>query len=303
MKLTVVIPFRDERKNLKRLVPALKRESEYLQEVIFIDHLSSDGGAKELAGFRVLQESGEGISAPLSRGIQSAKSEFVATLDADCLPEPGWAKAMIEALETSDFAVGETLSLMGDNPTTWEITAHELFRRHSWKAAHGALGPLPWGPTCNLGFRRKWFSRLGGLDPRASGAFDVDFCWRAVLSGANLVWAPHARVLHQRRKTAEGISRQFLRYGASQPWIAQRYNKIYSNPPRELAWDAAARILSNSKNAALPAFAFGCGMLGTHTLPKPLAPSRFRRPGSWLDTRGRPTSIVPGKGLVRGSQR
>ncbi|NUM88476.1 MAG: glycosyltransferase, partial [Bdellovibrionales bacterium] len=257
----------------------------------------------------VLRENRPGIAYPLMRGVRAARFPLIATLDADCIPVRGWAEAMVSALKSADLAVGETLSVPGQ--TVWEKASYEIFHQHSRRAALASSAPLPWGPACNLGFHRKWVKMSGGFDPAAAGAFDVDFCWRAVLSGARLVWAPRARVLHRRRSTAEALERQFYRYGAALPWLTRRYQKILEldeETPLDLAVNAGRRVLglshrSHRSEVAVAALAYACGAWVAKRGATPLDPEKYPRPGWWIDSAGRRASIVAGRGIVRYSRR
>jgi glycosyltransferase involved in cell wall biosynthesis len=82
--LALVIPVRDERPGLERLLPGLARLAQDLEVVVIDDH-SCDGSGElaTSAGLRVVCGPGRGYGAAVKLGVSVTTSPFIATIDAD----------------------------------------------------------------------------------------------------------------------------------------------------------------------------------------------------------------------------
>lgn len=90
IKLSVLVPFRNEASNLERMVKRLKLAASKVSfelEFIFIDDESDDEGAALLSDanleLRLLSNKGQGKKAALETGILAAKHPWILSLDAD----------------------------------------------------------------------------------------------------------------------------------------------------------------------------------------------------------------------------
>ncbi len=87
--LTVLIPFRNESENLKKLLDSIRGLKSFPKEIIFIDDHSEDDSRELLQNLPfpnvVLQLSAneKGKKSAIAKGIQNCSTEFVITWDAD----------------------------------------------------------------------------------------------------------------------------------------------------------------------------------------------------------------------------
>lgn len=104
LKVSVVIPFRNESGNLEQLVKDLRQQSYDHFEVIFVNDHSTDQGGKQLFSLlessslkaRILHlEEKQGKKMALSHGIEMASGEIIVTTDADCRFGRYWLKTLL----------------------------------------------------------------------------------------------------------------------------------------------------------------------------------------------------------------
>jgi GT2 family glycosyltransferase len=113
--VSVVIVNWNGRALLDDCLPAVLDQSvEGGHEVIVVDNGSTDGSAehvrKRFPAVRVLaSEQNLGFSAGCNLGIRAARGKYVALLDNDARPHPGWLSALVSAAE-SDPGVGAVAS-------------------------------------------------------------------------------------------------------------------------------------------------------------------------------------------------
>ena len=314
---SILVPVLNEEQNLsnlwKRLLPVLRKNA--TAELILIDNESKDHSWALLKKFRaacpkqvrIAQESKRGWAPPLNRGLSLAKGEHLLFVDADTEPSSAWFPAMIAALENHDLVVGQTLS--GKTTSKFGTIVQKIFHRHSERTSQAIGYTLPWGPTCNLGVKKTWFRKVGAFSSQAQGAFDIDWCWRALLAGAKIHYASKAKIVHHHRQDRVAILRQFERYGRSEAWLHHQYSFLEDAAalpvsPLETAMSARSRLLASfrkpSEEALEIASAFACGVYGGFSgkLEKCSLPRRLpKKPVSWA-LGDKEILFVPGKGVT-----
>ncbi len=97
--VSVVIPVKDDGRELARCLRALAQQSRPADEIIVVDNGSSDASAlvARRAGASVIRCEERGIPAASALGYDSASGEIILRLDADCVPGDDWVKAMVGA--------------------------------------------------------------------------------------------------------------------------------------------------------------------------------------------------------------
>ncbi|MCC7359659.1 MAG: glycosyltransferase family 2 protein [Anaerolineales bacterium] len=191
---------------------ALRAQTYAPIEVIVVDNGSTDGSGQWLAvqtpAPRVIVNAGNrGFAAANNQGLAAARGEYVALLNNDAYPEPGWLAALVAAAE-ADPGVGLLggLLLFADRPHIVQSAGICVDRCGiTWDAAGGELAaqqgdqPRPsFGPSAGAAlYRRELLAALGGFD-EAFFAYleDVDLAWRARRAGWRAVLVPSARVKH-----------------------------------------------------------------------------------------------------------
>ena len=103
LKITVIIPARNEEENIGQLLTALQKQSypSSLVDVIVVDDHSTDNTAaivQQYAGVKLIQLKDGGINSykkkAIETGIAAATGEMIVTTDADCLPSTNWLKSI-----------------------------------------------------------------------------------------------------------------------------------------------------------------------------------------------------------------
>lgn len=221
--VSVVIPTRDRPRQLRDCLAAL-RELDYPRarlQVIVVD----DGGTGELASqvsdaVLVRQQPSSGPGAARNRGAEAADGELLAFTDDDCLPEPGWLRALAGAAEGGSAAGGRTVNALPSNPYS-EASQYiqELVYAHYNRDPEAAR----FLASNNLAVARDAFRELGGFHaerfPFASE--DRDFCDRWLASGRALRYEPAAMVRHAHELDLRRFVRQHIAYGRG----AARYHR------------------------------------------------------------------------------
>jgi cellulose synthase/poly-beta-1,6-N-acetylglucosamine synthase-like glycosyltransferase len=173
--ISIVIPFRNEKKRLPNLLDWLKmQEFDGPVEVILADDHSEDGSAQlcldfisaaHLANWRVLEAEGAGKKAALGTGIRSARYPWILCSDADCSGTPVWIHSMAaaggdginivcgpvrfreESAWMQEFQQIESAGLIAIGACSLDVRmptmcngANLMFRKSAWEAVNGYTG-------------------------------------------------------------------------------------------------------------------------------------------------------------------
>ena len=114
VKISVVIPVKDDASQLEDCLRALARQTRPADEVVVVNNGSDDRSAEvaRRAGARCVREEQPGIPAAASTGYDAATGDVIARLDADSEPPPEWLAHIEEVFahpSAPDAATGSGL--------------------------------------------------------------------------------------------------------------------------------------------------------------------------------------------------
>ena len=115
MKISIIIPFLNEEKYIKKCTDALLHQttSRNQYEVIFINNGSTDNTHKILQqyhGITILHEPRINSYAARNLGIQKASNNIIAFVDADTQVAPNWVEKILNVFQTTsaDLVLGKS---------------------------------------------------------------------------------------------------------------------------------------------------------------------------------------------------
>ena len=212
--LAVVVPTNRPAAAVARCLEGLLAQEGPRLEVAIVDDGSPEPdelGRLARPGVAVLRAGG-GVSAARNAGVAATSAPVVAFTDDDCVPEPGWADALLQAIGGWDdaVAVGHVVNGVPDNPyAAAGQLVHDLVHAYY----DGADGRPAVAAANNLAIPRTLLERAGGFETAIRFGEDRELCARLVAVGATFVRAPAAVVRHEKRLDAAGYVRQYFGYG------------------------------------------------------------------------------------------
>jgi GT2 family glycosyltransferase len=204
-------------KFLPRSIESLLAQTLTPAEILVIDDGSKDDSAKIASSYPhvtvVRHEINRGLAAARNTAFRAARSEFVASLDADCKAEPDWLEKLAPHLRRSTVAGAGGFLLEG-----MQISIADRWRRAHMAQEWGNL--LLQNPKflfgCNNIFRREAVLGVGGYDERMrTNGEDCDLCRRLYANNWELIYDPMARATHLRRDTIKSILDAYWRWWRS----------------------------------------------------------------------------------------
>lgn len=208
--LSIVIPSWNGRGLLEDCLESLQWQTVDPIEVIVVDDGSTDDTvaflAKQFPDIRVIaREQNEGFAIAMNTGLRAAKGEWVFALNNDVTLAPECLEQMLTVARESQASIVTPLILWRDEPATIFAAGDRV---------------LPNGRAVSIGYReprkgfefpdevfgatfaavlvhRSVFETVGCLDEQFVAYFeDVDFCFRARLSGVKVALAKDAMAFH-----------------------------------------------------------------------------------------------------------
>jgi mycofactocin glycosyltransferase len=238
LRVTVVIPVKDEAAGLERLLAALPD----VPVVVVDDGSATPVVAANAAVIRREQAGGPGRAR--MAGLASVETDLVAFIDADVEPGPNFLPDLIRHF--GDPAVVAVAPRVRSRFGSSVIERYETdFSPLDLGAKPANVGPRrssSYVPTAAFIIRRAALDNVGGFDPGFRFGEDVDLVWRLVAAGGTVRYDPTVEVTHDPRRTWVAWLRQRMAYGSAAPKLAQRHGAAVA-PARCSPWSAFAWLL------------------------------------------------------------
>lgn len=196
MIASAIIPARDEEAFLGACLDALaaQRVPGVELECIVVDNGSTDGTVSlaRQRGAKVVDAGGVPLGELRNLGVQRARGEVLAFVDADITVQPGWLAAALAHLQEPGVVAAGCYPRVPDGSTWVQRHWSQLVRR----AGEGPRD-VGWLPSANLLVRREPFERSGGFDARLASCEDADLTFRLGQQG-RIVYDHAIDALHHR---------------------------------------------------------------------------------------------------------
>ena len=234
--LSVVLPYRNARPWLAQTLVSLAAERDLSFELVAINDGSSDGSEQLLnqltrdwppQSMQSLHGSGLGVSAARNLGINAARAEVVAFLDADDRCLPGRLRQPWELLQRQpelSHVHGGWQRIDGRGQFICAVEPWQEGAAFNWNAAlqHKAVLPSAWT------IRRTALLELGGFDESLSHAEDVDLLVRLAAAGHQGSWLKQP--LCRYRVHSQSASAQLPLLCEQLPAVVERHLQQLEDP-------------------------------------------------------------------------
>lgn len=195
-EVTFYIPCFNAAKTICFCLEAIFKQTYPLKEVVVIDDGSTDETVERVSRYpvRLIRHmSNRGLAAARNTAIRNINTEFVASLDADCLPETDWLEQLMKKFDSSEIA-----GVGGKLLETYSSTVFDLWRsahmKQCWDEEENSP-PFLFGS--NTVFRKEALLKVGLYNEDFKNNYeDVDICARLKKEGYTLAYEPKAIVHH-----------------------------------------------------------------------------------------------------------
>lgn len=232
----VIIAARNEARYLGACLESLAAQDYPSQavQVFVVDDGSTDATCEIAESFpadrlhvRLLRQAGRGAAAARNNGISAGDGELLALLDAHCLIEPGWMRALVAHF--ANAVVGGCQGRMDSRATSPRVQRYltrsgaQSNERILDDTVSGKRNLYPWILSGNSMYRRTAVEEAGGFDESLRACEDVDLAWRVILRGYHLAYEPDALAVHYDTNSWSRFVRKGLTYGAGAAELTTAY--------------------------------------------------------------------------------
>jgi GT2 family glycosyltransferase len=219
--VSVVIVTWNGRQYLEACLNAVAAQQGIAAETILVDNASNDGTVAFVRDIfpwvRVVALlENRGFAGGNNAGVREARGRFIALLNNDAVPEPGWLQALLTGIdEQAGFTLVTSRIVYMHDPGVIDSAGDSLFASGgAFKRYHGARVDMARESTEVFGvcgaaclMPRRVFDELGGFDEDFFASHeDVDLSYRARLLGYRCGYVADAVVRHHGSATIGRIS-------------------------------------------------------------------------------------------------
>lgn len=262
--VSVVIPAHDDERYVAEAIESVLGQTHREVEVIVVDDGSTDATASIARGFgepvRCVVQANAGPSVARNRGLELARGEYVAFLDADDRFQPERVALLVEALEGASkravFATTDAVLWDGERGV-------RPFRVSTPQAGERDLTTFLDETWCYIGIlaRRDTLMRVGGFRHELWRCEDYDLWLRLLCGGNTYAYVPGSLYLYrtQTQSLSTDYSRR-LRAAYEVGWHALRTLPLTRGQRRRLAyllWEDRACLRAEAAGTARAAGRWG----------------------------------------------
>ncbi len=212
--ITVYIPAYNVASFLPQSIESVLGQTLNPAKILVVDDGSRDDSATIAESYRevtlVRHDKNRGLAAARNTAFRVASTEFVASLDADCVAEKTWLEMLLPHMADPKIAGAGGFLMEGI----------QISLADRWRRAHM---PQEWGMKvvqnpkflfgCNNLFRRTAVLDAGGYDERfRTNGEDFDLSRRLIAKKWEIIYDPAARATHLRHDNLKSILDAYWRW-------------------------------------------------------------------------------------------
>lgn len=235
-RVVYYLPCYNVAEHIARTIEAVASQCHPIEELLVIDDGSPDDSITIASQYpvRVIRhDRNRGLAAARNTAWQHTEAEFIATVDTDATPEPGYLKNALMSFEQGPPEVAMTggrlvevhtvspadawrARYLGQDPgpIRWYVDGPEAASSSPARCAWNVEDGLPFLTGSDTVARRSALEAVGGYEERfRTNAEDLTLCKALLNHGYHYEFVPACVAHHHRRDTLETVLRTAWNYG------------------------------------------------------------------------------------------
>lgn len=193
--VSIVIPVKNDARRLSVCLKSLTAQTypDDRFEMIVVDNGSVDDSASAAIalGARVVSEPNRRVGGLRNLGVQQARGDVLAFVDADHELPDDWLANGVAAIRSPESPSAAGAPCLAPHSGTW---VQIYWEKHRLRAQDRRL--VDWLGAGNMFVQREAFDRAGGFREDLVAAEDVDLCLRLQAQGGTILGDPAIRNIH-----------------------------------------------------------------------------------------------------------
>ena len=186
---------------------------------------------KEFPQLKIIKTKNKNLAASRNIGLPHCSGDLILQTDDDARPFPNWIEEMVKAHKNNpdcgviggqviDASRGNFLSKIADIATFPD---------------HKTIQKVRSVPGVNSSYKKEVIEMIGDYDETLFRGEDVDYNWRAIQSGWDVLYCPEIKVKHLHRPTWKGLFQQHFMYGRAHYLVRRKWPTMYSHYPLKIS--------------------------------------------------------------------
>lgn len=216
---SVIIPYYNKSAYIIRCIDSVLSQTYKEYEVLIIDDGSTDGGINLISKkygqhLSIITQKNQGVSVARNHGIQKAKNEYLAFLDADDAWHPQYLECMSKIISSE-----QNIKIIGSHyARTTDFLYKKINRPHYYKFLNYfnvAIRNTYFTSSSSV-IKKTFFDEYDGFNPNLKKGEDHDVWFRAILSGGNAYYIKDTLVyysdedIHQITKSSVALDNDLV---------------------------------------------------------------------------------------------
>lgn len=224
LKVSLVIPIRDEAESIEILIESIARQTLQPDEIVLVDGGSTDSTVEiveRLASGNpaivLVRTDGATPGKGRNLGIEAARNEWIALTDAGIRLDENWLEELVKAADDTDVVYGEVSPVVSNLFEKCAVLSYVPSRK---------LNQIRTKFIASCLVRKKVWEAVGGF-PDLRAAEDLMFMDRADALGFRAAIAPKAVVHWQLRPDIASTFEKFVLYSKHNVWAGRQWDWHY----------------------------------------------------------------------------
>ena len=258
MTISVVIPIYNRGPRVQKTLDSILNQTLVPLEIIVVDDGSTDESADWIEAhygeqIRVVRQTNGGVARARNRGLQEARSEYIAFCDHDDIWLPRKLEMQWEMARAHPEAalIGCNWRDADEQGETWDDTKRKLLYR-DWRPVHGAAydwicaSPCPIISMTLPLLHTERVRAIGGFDPHCVPCDDWDIYLR-LAERFPFEWVEEVLAIYVHHPRQQSSALEPL-HAAMKRVLRKQWPAILSHPRRVAYWWSFSRFLGSSAN-------------------------------------------------------
>lgn len=193
-EISLYIPCYNAEETIQSCLDAVLKQSFPIEKIVVIDDGSTDKTVALATHplVKVIRNTHKGLASARNTAIKNIDTEFVASVDADCIPEPDWLEKLMKRFNSKKVA-----GVGGKLIESYSSTVFDIWRSVHMKQYWQEHTKPVFLFGSNTLFRKEALEKSGLYNENLKNNYeDVDISEQLKKNGYNLVYEPEAVVDH-----------------------------------------------------------------------------------------------------------